>query len=63
MLIDTIEQVRAGNIEPTQARTIAALATTVLHSAKLDLDVLRFHAANETVGEAGRNVLTLVAAG
>lgn len=61
MLLETIEDVRSGDIESKQARTIAALATTVLHSAKLDLDVLRFHAANESVGKAGENVFNLVA--
>jgi hypothetical protein len=60
MLIDTIQQVREGSLEPTSARTIAALSTTVLASAKLDLDYLRFHAAHESLGDAGKRVLDLI---
>lgn len=62
MLIETIQQVRSGDIEPSQARTIAALSTTILHSAKLDLDFLRFHAANDTLNKAGQDVLPLLPA-
>jgi len=60
MLIETIQQVRDGVIEPSQARTIAALSTTILQSAKLDLDFLRFHAANDTLSKAGQDVLPLL---
>lgn len=64
MLIETISEVRSGQIDPKQARTIAALSTTILQSAKLDLDFLRFHAANEGLGDAledtSRNVLNLL---
>lgn len=60
MLIETIQQVRDGVIEPSQARTIAALSTTILQSAKLDLDFLRFHAANNTLDKAGQDVLPLL---
>lgn len=63
MLIETIAEVRAGTLDPKQARTVAALATTILHSAKLDLDMMRFNIAHEGASEAGRNVLALVAAG
>lgn len=61
MLIETIESVRAGALEPTQARTIAALSTTVLQSAKLDLDYLRFHVANQEAIESKDAVLNLIA--
>lgn len=60
MLIETINDVRAGDMSPPQARTIAALSTTILQSAKLDLDFLRFHAANESLNEAGRDVVPLL---
>lgn len=60
MLLDTIEQVRNGEMEPRQARTIATLATTVLHSAKLDLEMLRFHAENERLGQPATKPLALV---
>lgn len=52
MLIDTIESVRDGSLEPAQARTIAALSGTVLQSAKLDLDYMRFHVANQDMIES-----------
>ena len=61
MLIQTIEDVRAGTIDPKQARTIAAISTTILSSAKLDLDFLRFHATHEKVEGARENVLNLIA--
>lgn len=62
MLIETIEQVRGGTIDHKQARTIATLSTTILQSAKLDLDVLRFHAANAELGDSGKQVLNLITA-
>lgn len=62
MLIDTIDQVRTGTIDTTQARTIATLSTTILHSKKLDLDVLRFLAANEGVEKSGTKMLNLISA-
>jgi hypothetical protein len=61
MLIETIQSVRTGELDAKQARTIATLSTTILHSAKLDLDFLRFHAANETVSDESKNVLQLIA--
>lgn len=61
MLIETIADVRDGTIDAKQARTIAAISTTILQSAKLDLDMLRFNVANEGASEASKNVLALVA--
>lgn len=61
MLLDTITAVRAGTLEPAQARTIAALSTTILQSAKLDLDYLRFTAAQDKAIEAKDRVLNLIA--
>lgn len=63
MLIETIEGVRTGTVEPRQAQAIASLSTKILHSAKLDLDVLRFHSANREAVESGSMVLQLVAGG
>lgn len=60
MLIDTIADVRSGALDPKQARTIAALSTTILSSAKLDLDFLRFHSANKDLGDQSANVLNLI---
>lgn len=60
MLIETIQQVKDGALEPAHARTIATLSTTVLQSAKLDLDYLRFHASHESLGDAGKRVLDLI---
>jgi hypothetical protein len=45
MLLNTIEGVRAGTIDATQARVISTLSTTILQSAKIDLDYIRFHAS------------------
>lgn len=61
MLIETIEDVRKGSIDPKQARTIATLSTTILSSAKLDLDFLRFNATHDKAIEAKDQVLTLIA--
>lgn len=61
LLIETIADVKAEKIDAKQARTVAALATTILHSAKLDLDVLRFHVANGSLEDSGRKVLALIA--
>jgi len=60
MLIDTIGEVRKGKIDVSQARTIATLSTTVLHSAKLDLEYLRFRASTKQLEETGERVLALV---
>ena len=61
MLIQTIEQVRSGEVDAKQARTIAALSSTVLQSAKLDLDFLRFTASGEQVESSSKSVLQLIA--
>ena len=60
MLIETIQQVRSGELDPAKARTIASLSTTILQSAKLDLDFLRFHVANEDLGNKVRDVVPLL---
>lgn len=61
MLIETIEQVRSGEVDAKQARTIAALSSTVLQSAKLDLDFLRFTASGKSVESSSASVLQLIA--
>jgi hypothetical protein len=61
MLLDTIADVRSGTIDAKNARTIAAISTTILQSAKLDLDFLRFHAANQELKDTGDRVLSLIA--
>lgn len=43
MLLDTIRGVRTGDIDHKQGSTVATLAKTVIASAKLDFDVVRFH--------------------
>lgn len=60
MLLETIQQVKREEIDPRSARTVAALATTILQSAKLDLDFLRFHVANEGMKKAGQDVVPLL---
>jgi len=52
MLIGTIGEVRSGKIDVKQARTIAAISTTILQSAKLDLDMMKFAATEGSI--AGR---------
>ena len=61
MLIETIEGVRTGSLDPRQAQAIASLSTKILHSAKLDLEVLRFNIANKDAMNSGDRVLQLVA--
>lgn len=51
-LLDTIRGVRAGDIDHKQGNTVSALARTVVASAKLDLEVLRFHRTLESEGSA-----------
>lgn len=47
VLLETIQGVRAGDIEPRQGATIAALSRSVLQSAKLDFEVQRFYKSLE----------------
>lgn len=61
MLIETIEGVKSGTLDHKQARTIAAISTTILQSAKLDLDFLRFNSANKDLEVSASSVLNLIA--
>ena len=61
MLIETIADVKAGTLDAKQARTIATLSTTILQSAKLDLEVLKFNATSDAALEKGQGVLNLIA--
>ena len=61
MLIETIGEVKAGTIDAKTARTVATLSTTILQSAKLDLDYLRFNFQQDKIGESGQKVLSLIA--
>lgn len=60
MLLATIEGVKAGTIEPRQASAIANLSAKVIHSAKLDLDVLKFNLISQSAVKAGEKTLQLV---
>ena len=62
-LIKTIEDVRSGTLDPKQARTIAALSTTVLQSAKLDLDYMRFAASSDDAAAINGNRSLLLTSG
>lgn len=62
LLLETIEDVKNGKMDPKQARTIAALSGTILQSAKLDLDFLRFSASNKELDDTGTKVLNLISA-
>lgn len=41
MLLDTINGVRSGKIDPRQAQAISTLSCRILQSAKLDLEVAK----------------------
>ena len=49
MLIDTIEQVRNGSLDTKQATSVAKLSSVILNSARMDLEVMKFHANSEGV--------------
>lgn len=46
LLIETIGEVRKGKMEPRQADSISRLSGTILKSAMIDLDYLKFEAAS-----------------
>lgn len=60
MLLQEIENVRNGTSDPKKAHAISTLASKVLQSAKLDLDVVKFNLANEGAAKSGDRVLQLV---
>jgi hypothetical protein len=60
MLIETIDGVRKGSIEPQQASAIARLSTQILQSAKLDLDVMKFNIANKELELTAHDPLKLI---
>lgn len=62
MLLETIEGVRSGSVDPKQANAIATLSSKVLQSARLDLEMMRFNVQNDEVANAGQKVLQLVSA-
>ena len=61
MLIDTIDGIKTGKLEPKQAQAISALAGKILMSARLDLDAIRLNSQTEGGMQAGTQVLQLVA--
>lgn len=63
MLLETIEQVKAGSLDPKQAHAISNLSSKVIQSAKLDLEVLKYNALSDGANKAGDKVLQLVNAG
>jgi hypothetical protein len=60
MLLESIEAVKNGTMEPKQAHAIGGLSAKVIQSAKLDLDVLKFNLISESAVKAGEKVLQLV---
>ena len=48
-LFDTIEKVKAGQIQPDQARQITDLAQVIVNSAKVEVDAARLLGSRETV--------------
>lgn len=61
LLIETIEDVRSGAIEPRQAQAISSLSGKILMSARLDLDAIRLNMQSDGQITAGSQVLQLVA--
>jgi len=41
MLLETINGVRKGKVDPRQAQAISALSSRILQSARLDFDVMK----------------------
>lgn len=60
MLLEEIDNVRKGTSDPNKAHAISTLASKVLQSAKLDLDVIKFNLANEGAAKSGDRILQLV---
>lgn len=50
LLMETIEGVKDGSIEPRRAQAIGALTGKILQSAKLDLEVLRLTKQADGIG-------------
>ena len=60
MLIETIDGVRSGKVDPKQAHAISGLSGRVLQSAKLDLEFLRFQREEGKLGTTESKALRLV---
>jgi hypothetical protein len=60
MLLETIAAVKSGEMDCKTARTVSALSTTILQSAKLDLDYLRFNSLQESSEKSTPRALPLV---
>lgn len=58
MLLDVIDDVRRGKVDPKEAKAISSLASQVLTSAKLDLDV-RKAGVTENTTAITHTILTL----
>lgn len=56
MLLDTIADVRSGKTTPSTALVVAKISTTILQTAKLDLDFARFAANNKDISDTMRPV-------
>lgn len=60
MLLESIEAVKVGTMDPRAAHAIGGLAAKIIQSAKLDLDVLKFNITADGAVKAGEKVLQLV---
>ena len=60
MLLEVIDSVKSGKMDPKQAQAIANISSKVLASCKVDLDMLRFNAVEGNTVKAGQKVLQLV---
>lgn len=55
MLLETIQGVRRGKIDPKQASAISGLSSQILKSARLDFDMMKL-SANENKADAPKSV-------
>lgn len=60
MLLESIEAVKNGTMEPRAAHAIGNLSAKVIQSAKLDLDVMKYNNIEGHAVKAGDKVLQLV---
>lgn len=60
MLLEEIDAVRSGTSDAKKAHAISNLASKVIQSSKLDLDMMKFNIANQGIEKSANSVLQLV---
>lgn len=59
LLLQTIKELKDGTIGPRQARAIGHLSATIINSAKLDLDYLKFSIRDDAIKAKPLELLTM----